>query len=91
VDAGVVHDNIDAAVGLHRGVDHRLDLFGVRDVGDRGHGVATVGVDGVDRLGDGGFVDVVDDDGAALAGEALGDGSADALTCARHDDDLAVE
>ncbi len=72
-DAGVVEGDVDAAVGVVRRLEQRLDLLGVGDV--------DLDEEPADLVGGGfaaGFVDVGADDLRALGGEAAGGGEADA-------------
>ena len=87
-DAGVVDEDVEAPEGRDRAGDEPLSLIAVADVGLveqraraelRGGGLALLDVDVADR------------DLGALAGEALGDGEADALRRPRDHRDLVLQ
>ena len=90
-DAGVVDEHVDPSELGHRGVDERLALLGVGDVGgDRDD--AAPGVAYELR----GLLEPVDPSGAERhvgpgLGQGLGERDAEAAGGAGHDRDLAVE
>jgi hypothetical protein len=79
-DAGVVHDDVQAAKVRDGCIDQAVHLFGLRHIGlDRAHATAEGG-DGCLRLPNHARIaDVIDDDGSAFARE----GHRDRLTNAR--------
>ena len=89
--AGVGDEDVEAAEGVDRRLHELLRGLGRADRGDDRDGPAALRLDGGDRLGGGGGVDVVDDDGCALSGELRGVGEAEAAARAGDDGDLAVE
>jgi hypothetical protein len=93
VDAGVVDEDVEAAVVLDGRVDDALGFRGgLGDVAAHGDGLAAGRGDGGDNGVRAGLAGgVVDDDGCAFRGERLGDGGSDALGCAGDDCDFACE
>ena len=87
-DAGVVDDDVGAAVTLEEVLGEDLGCVGRRDV--EGEGRAADLVRGLGQCLAGGR-DVGADHVCAVAGEDLGDGGADAAGCAGDDGDLALE
>ena len=85
VEAGVVHEDVDAAALRDGLVDHPLHVGFVRDV-HREPDAAVVRPGGL--LG---ATQVGDDDACSLGREAVGERAADALRRARDDGDLTVE
>ena len=82
--AGVVDENIDAAKGGDRGIDHALDVGSPADVAGYRHGAAPLTRQGVRRPLGKRAVDVDrDDDGPGL-GKCRGGGRTDAATCTGH-------
>ena len=70
VDAGVVDQDVELAVGLDGGVDDGLRVGGLGDVAFDGYGFAAGLGDGVDDFVGAGFAGgVVDDDGGASGSE----------------------
>jgi hypothetical protein len=81
-DAGVVHQDVDAAEAADGGVDDGLDLLLAADVEGEAEGLPAGRLDlGGDGLG-GVVLEVGDDDAGALLREAEGGGAADALGAA---------
>ena len=92
VDAGVVDEHVEAAVGFFGFGEEAGDVGLFGDVGLDGDGFAAVGGDfGDDFVGAGFAGGVVDDDGGAFGGERFGDGCADAFGGAGDDRDLIFE
>ena len=101
--AGIAHQDVDAAPGVHDFLDHGLDRFFVGDVHLDPDGLPAAGIDFIDRAVAGhGFglgleffvrsqVEVGDRDFRAEAGEAAGVGAPEAATRAGDDGDFAVE
>ena len=91
-DAGVVDQDVDEAEVVEDLGDHRRIGVGVLDRRRVGLGLATIGEDGVDRVG-GRFMiaPIVDRDSGASRGEELGDAAADAASSSRHESDAAGE
>src|ERR1700760_2213212 len=73
-DAGVVHQDVEAAVDTHRLLDELLPAGFVGDVEDEEHSIATGGVDAVGDLVALLGQHVGDDDLGTLLGEAAGGG-----------------
>jgi hypothetical protein len=92
IDAGVVDEDIEAAVVLDRRVDHALRSRAGGDVAADGDRVAAGrGNRGDHRVRTRLAGCIVDDDGRAFGGERLGDGGSDALGRSGDDGHLAVE
>ena len=93
LDAGVVDEDVAAAELIPGGVDEGLAAGGFGDVGLHGDGLsASLGGDlflGI--FGAFGVAVVVDDEGCAFAGEADGDGLADAGGGSCDDGDFACK
>ena len=90
-DAGVVDEHVDAAERLHRGVDERLAVLGLGDVGGDGDRLPARLLDELLRL-----LQLLDPPGAerhvrARLGERLGERHAEPRRGPRHDRDLAVQ
>ena len=85
-DAGVVHQDVDAAHALDREVDHAVHAVAVRDI-DLHRDAAGLLRHGLGALA----VDVGQEDPRALAQEAARDTGAKARPRAGHDRDLALE
>ena len=88
---GVVHHDVEGAVGLDGGVDESLHVALLGDVGDDGHGLPA-------HLGDdfGGLLEAVgvhvdEDELGSLLGEALGHAPAYAAAGSGHDRDLVLQ
>ena len=81
MDASVVHQDVDSAVGRYCALDDLADIVGVRDVGD-----IAEALDLVYRT-----AAVTGHDTRAVCGECLAEGPPQAAGCAGHDGDLAVE
>jgi hypothetical protein len=76
VDASVVDEDIELAVGLFGGGEEVVDFVLLEDAGADGDGLAARAGDFGDGLFGAGFVGrVVDDDGSSGGGERFGDGS----------------
>ena len=89
---GVVHHDVDAAEFRHRGIDQRLQIPHVADVGlhaDR-H-VSQRGDIALQRLGRLGMCHIVDDDAGAGLGQPERDGLADPAVSAGDDRDLSLQ
>ena len=70
-DACVVHEHVEASVGVRDLLEHRPHRGGVGDVGlDRQGGCAAGSTDRVDGLLGRFATEIVDDDGRTLGGEA---------------------
>ena len=99
-DAGIVHDDVEPAVLLHRPLDQGLGRLPVRDRAVVGDGLTAAADDlGGDRFGRRflGLLavqsrsEVVDHDRRAGRGKSEAVGAAEAPAAAGHDRDLAVE
>ena len=98
-DAGVVHDDVELAVGVDGLLHHLAALLVVRDVAVVRGGDAALGLDEVDGLVGGATgalagdaaTEVVDDDLGAVLGQLHGVAPADAVAGSGDDGDLAVE
>ena len=100
-DARVVHQDVEPAERVDRGLDEALGLRPVGDVGAAGDGFATGSGDLVDDTLRGAAAarrraveadaDVVDHDARALGGERQRMRAPDAAARTRHDDHAAVE
>ena len=78
-------------MALDRGIDQRLDLGRLGDVGGEEGGPAAGAQDGFDHLFAERGVDVVDDDLRAFGRQPLGDAFADAAAGAGHDDGFVLD
>ena len=88
VGRGVVHQDVDLAVGLQRLVEHVLSLVGVADVAGDGRRVAALGPDLV-RHGLQAFdLSRDENDLGSLFGHVGRDGCADSPACPCDDRDL---
>ena len=71
---GIVHQNVDARVAVNRHADQADDVFDLRDVSEMERRFSSRADDGL-RDGHSGFgVDVIHDNGNALARQGLGNG-----------------
>ena len=86
--AGVVHQQVDLAERIERGVGKRCDRIAVGHVDRERDRRLTRGVR---RLLRAHFVDVGRDDAHALSDETVDERTADAARGTRHDRDLAFE
>jgi hypothetical protein len=92
IDAGIVDQDVEAAVGRDRGVDYALRLGGLRDVAVRGDGLAARLLDDAhDGVGALLARRIVDDDRGAFGRQGLGDRRPDSLRCAGDNGDLTRE
>src|SRR5207244_13099202 len=90
-DAGVVHEHVDAAQGLHDAHHHLIDGGDVPDIGGDGHALAAGRADGGGGLLGGGLVDVDGGDVGPGPGEGERGGVADALAGAGDERDAALQ
>jgi hypothetical protein len=90
-DAGVVEDDVDASVLLHRGVDQRLDLRGVGDVGHKSGRRAFRAGDLIDQRVKPLGAPRSEYDGRPALGEMSRRGVAQAAAGAGNDDNLACD
>ena len=92
IDAGIVDQNVELAIGFARFREEMLDISGFSDIALDRDGLAALGSDGRDR-----FVSaflagsVIDDDLRAFRRQMLGDGRANALGCTSDDRDFSFE
>jgi hypothetical protein len=90
-DAGIVHQHVHPAPGVHGLGDHRLDLLEVSDVGAVSQRFTAGRVNLVDhrsgRLGP----EVIDHDLCSVRGQRQGVGAAQARAGAGHDGDPIIE
>jgi hypothetical protein len=90
--AGVVHQDIDAAIRGQRAVEHAGHGSRVADIGLGADGAPASGFYLARQLfGLRGLAGVIDDDRRAVRGEALGNRRPDAPRGAGHDRDLSVQ
>ena len=89
--AGIVHDDVEALVGLHRGCDEPVREIGGGDVADAGDSLAAQGLDLGDGLQGRRLVQVVDHDAGAFGGELQRNGPANAASGSGDQRDLAVK
>jgi hypothetical protein len=68
LEAGIVERRVQAAEGVDRGLDHRLDLGFAADVGPLEHGLAARRLDFLDQIGARGLVEVGDHHARATLG-----------------------
>src|SRR5439155_12664597 len=91
-DGGVVHQDVEAAEGLERFVEQRLDLRRVGQVGVDPDGFAAGGADGAhDLVGGIAVARIVDGHLGAVGGEAHGDGGTNPAGGAGDEGDLVGE
>ena len=89
--AGVVHDHVDATVGVDGVLARRLDLSYVGDVRNVGGAFEAGGADAFEYLVQGVRADVDADDLRATGGTFFRDQLAEAAGCAGHDNDLVLQ
>lgn len=93
LDTGVVHQHVQLAEAVDRGLDHLVQVGGLADVGQHADRAAAGLLDAVDEVGRlVGVHDVVDDQlGAFGGGGGEHDRFSDAAVASGHDHGLAVE
>src|SRR5690606_38982160 len=91
VDAGVVHQNVNAAKLRFDPLKQRLDAFVLADVGAHKDGFAVGVLDPFHGFAAGPVARVGNDDGRAGFRQTQSDGRADALGAAGDDGDLAAK
>src|SRR5690606_8812284 len=84
-DAGVVHEEVDAAERAPDRLRHRLDVGDLTDVDAHRHRATAGGFDEARRLLGALEVDVGDEHPAAALGQGEADGAAEAAAAAGHD------
>ena len=90
-DAGIVDQRIDAPECCHALGDHAVDLRDAAEVGADRERAPALGLYGRRRLRERALVDIDDHDIGSRIRERQRRSLANALTCARHDDDLIAE
>ena len=90
-NAGAVHQNVHAPVGVYSGLHHTFGIGGVGNIPGNDGGIAACSLNGRLGLRCGGFVQVGDRDFGAFPGEHLGRGAAYAGASACNQDYLVLQ
>jgi hypothetical protein len=90
-DAGIVEGAIQAAIGRHRGINHRGDIDRVGDIATNRNRLSATGIDQPDGFPGCISFKVRHRDPGPLARKRQGSGASDTVAAASHQRGLAVQ